>query len=105
MSVKFGKIKKINNVGEKDIYHLSVNKNKNFFGNNICLHNCGYRGEVKIILVNLSNDDFTVEHGDRIAQGVLANVSGQRIVNLMKVDTINKDTDRAEGGFGSTGTK
>jgi dUTP pyrophosphatase len=64
-----------------------------------------YRGEVKIILVNLSNVNFTVNHGDRIAQGILANVSGQRLVNLMKVDTINKDTDRADGGFGSTGTK
>lgn len=64
-----------------------------------------FRGEVKIILVNLSNEPFTVNHGDRIAQGVLANVSGQRIVNLMKVDIINKDTDRGSGGFGSTGTK
>jgi dUTP pyrophosphatase len=62
-----------------------------------------YRGEIKIILVNLSNEPFTVKHGDRIAQGVLANVSGQRIVNLVKVDEINKNTDRAEGGFGSTG--
>lgn len=64
-----------------------------------------YRGEVKIILVNLSKEPFTVSHGDRIAQGVLASVSGQRIVNLIKVDEINKESDRSDSGFGSTGVK
>lgn len=62
-----------------------------------------YRGEVKVILVNLSNEDFTIQHGDRICQGVLANVSGQRIVGLIKIGDVNKETDRAEGGFGHTG--
>jgi dUTP pyrophosphatase len=64
-----------------------------------------YRGEVKIILVNLSKEEFIVNHGDRIAQGVLANVSGQRIVSLVKIEEINKDTIRNESGFGSSGIK
>lgn len=62
-----------------------------------------YTGECGIILMNLSDDVFIVHHGDRIAQGVLANVSGQRIVKLTKTDEITKTSDRGAGGFGHTG--
>lgn len=63
----------------------------------------GYRGELKIILVNLSNQPYTVNHGDRIAQAVFAAVIGKQLINFEKVDKINNDTDRGAGGLGSTG--
>lgn len=58
-----------------------------------------YRGEVKVILANLSAEDFEVKRGDRIAQLVPAQV--QR-ATLAEVDTLD-DTGRGAGGFGSTG--
>ena len=58
-----------------------------------------YRGEVKVILVNLGEDDFSIERGDRIAQLVVAPVSQ---VSFSEVDSL-ASTDRGEGGFGSTG--
>jgi len=62
----------------------------------------GYRGEVGVIAINLSNEDYTIEPGDRIAQGVIMNVVGQRISKLIKTETLS-ETERNEGGFGSTG--
>ena len=59
-----------------------------------------YRGEVKVILVNLSNSDFIIQRGMRIAQMVIAPVLQ---ASLMDVDVLPK-TARGEGGFGSTGT-
>ena len=58
-----------------------------------------YRGEVGVILVNLSNDDFEVENGERIAQLVLAKHDRAQ---WQQVDQLSS-TDRGEGGFGSTG--
>ena len=60
-----------------------------------------YRGEVGVILVNLSNDDFEVENGERIAQLVLAKHDRAQ---WQQVDQLSS-TDRGEGGFGSTGVK
>lgn len=60
-----------------------------------------YRGEVKVLLVNLSNTSFTVEDGERIAQMVIAKhetiqwVEAQELLN----------TERGAGGYGSTGVK
>jgi dUTP pyrophosphatase len=62
-----------------------------------------YRGEIKIILINLGSEDFIISHGDRIAQGVVAAVTAKNIIKLTKVDEISTDTERGEGGFGSTG--
>lgn len=64
----------------------------------------GYRGEVKIIVVNLSNEEYTIEPGERIAQGVIQHVVGQNISKLIKVEKIS-ETERGELGFGSTGKK
>ena len=58
-----------------------------------------YRGEVKVALVNLSNENFTVKTGDRIAQMIIAR---HERAELIPVDVLN-DTVRGEGGFGSTG--
>ena len=62
-----------------------------------------YRGEIKVILINHGDNDFIVNHGDRIAQGVIASVINQNIVSLIQVNTISDNTDRSSGGFGSTG--
>ena len=58
-----------------------------------------YRGEVKVILINHGPETFEINRGDRIAQMVIAPVT-QGI--LQETDTL-PDTDRGEGGFGSTG--
>jgi dUTP pyrophosphatase len=60
-----------------------------------------YRGEVKVILVNLSKDDFTINDGERIAQLVIAK---HEQAEWVEVDELI-ETDRGAGGFGHTGTK
>ncbi len=60
-----------------------------------------YRGEIKVILINLSNNKFVIEKGLRIAQMVVCPVIK---AHLEEVDELN-DTFRGDGGFGSTGTK
>ncbi|RXG32927.1 dUTP diphosphatase [Leeuwenhoekiella marinoflava] len=60
-----------------------------------------YRGEIGVILVNLSNEDFTVENGERIAQLVIAK---HERADWSEVEVLS-ETARGEGGFGSTGTK
>jgi dUTP pyrophosphatase len=60
-----------------------------------------YRGEVKVIAINHGNEDFTVEHGDRIAQMVIAPVTQFPVKEVNDLSS----TDRGEGGFGSTGVK
>jgi len=60
-----------------------------------------YRGEIKVIMVNLSNEPFTIERGERIAQMV---VSRHERVEWEVTDSLD-ETSRGEGGFGSTGTK
>lgn len=62
---------------------------------------CDYRGEVKVILVNLGEEPVTIDRGMRIAQMVIAPVTRAR---LRPVETLD-ETDRGAGGFGSTGTK
>ena len=63
-----------------------------------------YRGEIKIILINLSNENFIVENGDRVAQGVISPVLDKVWGELNKVSTLNT-SNREKGGFGSTGIK
>ena len=58
-----------------------------------------YRGEIGVILVNLSNTDFKIENGERIAQLVIA--KNER-ATWLEVNQLN-ETSRGEGGFGSTG--
>jgi dUTP pyrophosphatase len=60
-----------------------------------------YRGEVGVLLVNLSNESFTIASGDRIAQLVVAKVEQIE----WKPTSRLSETERGEGGFGSTGKK
>jgi len=60
-----------------------------------------YRGEIKVILVNLSNEEFEINDGERIAQLVIA-----RHEKIEWIPTVSlQESERGAGGFGSTGTK
>ncbi len=58
-----------------------------------------YRGEIKVILANLGEEDFVIQRGDRIAQIVVAPVQRGHLVEVDRLD----ETTRGSGGFGSTG--
>lgn len=58
-----------------------------------------YRGELKVLLINLSNEAFTIQHGERIAQMVVAKVEHAQFVEVIELT----DSARSVAGFGSTG--
>ncbi len=58
-----------------------------------------YRGEIKILLINLSNDNFIIQSGDRIAQMIIS--SHENVI--WSEATMLSETDRGEGGYGHTG--
>lgn len=60
-----------------------------------------YRGEIGVILVNLSNEDFVIENGERVAQLVIAKHERAEWIEVTELT----ETSRGEGGFGSTGVK
>jgi dUTP pyrophosphatase len=60
-----------------------------------------YRGEIKVILINLSNEEFIVEDGERIAQMIIARHERAELNNVNELT----ETTRGAGGFGHTGTK
>ncbi len=60
-----------------------------------------YRGEIGVILVNLSNDNFTIENGERVAQMVIAKHERAEWIAVTELS----ETSRGQGGFGSTGVK
>lgn len=60
-----------------------------------------YRGELKVLLVNLSNDDFVVNAGERVAQMVIAR---HETATWEEVEVLD-ETERGEGGYGHTGVK
>lgn len=60
-----------------------------------------YRGELKIILINLSNETVIINNGDRIAQVVIAQHARAELIEVQKLS----DTERGEKGFGHTGVK
>jgi dUTP pyrophosphatase len=63
---------------------------------------CGYTGEIKVIIFNANPHEFTITKGMKVAQGVYSPVANGEWVNLNEVKTI-KDKDRSSNGFGSTG--
>ncbi len=71
-----------------------------------CLNSPGtidsdYRGELKVILINLSNEPQVLSHGDRIAQMIISSVDKAHLILVQEINT----TQRGEGGFGHTGKK
>lgn len=104
--MKFQKIKSINKVEPQDVYHLTVKNNHNFFGNSLCLHNCGivdnqYRGDCGVKLFNFGDKPVMLVKGDRIAQIVVYPLIQPQI------DWIDEaiESERGEKGFGSSDKK
>ena len=62
-------------------------------------NNLDYRNELGVILINHSNDTFTINPGDRIAQAVFSKVEHVELEEVNELD----ETERGEGGFGHTG--
>ncbi len=60
-----------------------------------------YRGEIKVILINLSDEDFVIENGERICQMIIAS---HETAQWREVEVLG-ETERGEGGFGHTGKK
>jgi dUTP pyrophosphatase len=60
-----------------------------------------YRGEIRVLLFNISDEPFVIENGERIAQMIIARYEK---AELMEVESL-EESERGEGGFGSTGTK
>ncbi len=60
-----------------------------------------YRGEIGVVLINLSNEDFVINDGERIAQMVIARFEQGEFVVVEELD----QTERGEGGYGHTGVK
>jgi len=60
-----------------------------------------YRGEIGVILVNLSNEDFVIENGERIAQMIISRCEQAAFIAVDVLD----ETDRSSGGFGHSGLK
>jgi dUTP pyrophosphatase len=58
-----------------------------------------YRGEIKVALINLSNEDFTIKNGERIAQMIITRHEKAEWISVQEISA----TTRGEGGFGSTG--
>jgi deoxyuridine 5'-triphosphate nucleotidohydrolase len=96
--MKLSKIKSIKKE-IKQTFDISVRNNHNFFCNNHLIHNCDYRGELGIILINLSDVPVLINDGDRIAQII---ISKHETVQWEPVDELGS-TERGEGGFGHTG--
>ena len=98
------RIKKIRVKPNQDVYDIKTEKNHNFFANDLCVHNCDYRGELMIILHNLSDKSFIVNHGDRIAQCVINKFEHADFNEVEEFPQNILKNDRG-GGFGSTGIK
>ena len=97
--MKFTKLKSIKIVKGEEIYHLKIKNNKNFFGNNLLLHNCDYHsnpsndGNIGVCLRNLSDREVEIENGDAIAQCIFE--------KFLESDNGNTEEER-KSGIGST---
>ena len=102
--MKYVKVKQVKKSKINNIFHLTVENNHNFFANNICVHNCSYRGEIlvrfKIVpRLNSKNLPILYKKGDKIGQLVIRRTYDLPIVEVSELS----ETVRGEGGFGSTG--
>ena len=99
--MNFSKITKIEKVPTKPVYHLNVEKNHNFFGNGLCLHNCDYynntgnEGECFIKLHNQGPTELVIKPGDAMAQAMFTKFL------ITDDDDVTVGGDRI-GGIGST---
>lgn len=103
--MNYVKIKSIKKVKTEPIYHMTVSQNHNFFANNLCVHNCDYRGEIKVILYNSTSVPYLIKKGDRIAQLVFAAILKPEGAIFDDFDEFQNEsiTSRGQNGFGHTG--
>jgi len=100
--MKYSKIKRIERTISEPIYHLTIDKNSNFYGNNLLLHNCDYfsnesnDGNIGICLRNVGKNEVKIENGERIAQGIFK--------KFLESDNCNSEEERT-GGIGHTNNK
>jgi dUTPase len=99
--MKTTKIKKISK-STKQTYDITVENNHNFFCNNHLIHNCGYNGEIQVIVFNTNNYIVTIPKGMKVAQAVLCPVVNGKWVELVENGDVT-EKDRGNNGFGSTG--
>ena len=99
--MKTTKVKKITKE-KKQTYDITVKNNHNFFCNNHLIHNCGYTGEVKVIVFNTNNHSVKINKGMKVGQAVLCPVVNGKWVNLEK-QILSANKDRGDKAFGSTG--
>ena len=66
---------------------------------------CGYQGEVHIHLTKVTNDEVKLSPGDKIVQFILLPVNFDSLEEVQEKDLFEKESDRKDGGFGSSGTK
>ena len=86
------------------VYDLTVDKYHNFAANGLFVHNCDYRGVIGLILLNTSTvESVIIACGDRLAQGVFVKAPSVSFTEVGEEEL--STTERAAGGFGSTGTK
>ena len=97
--MNLAKIKKITKIKSR-IYDISVANDHNFFINGHLIHNCDYRGLIKVILYNTSNVTINLPKGSKIAQMVFQKVPLVAL-NLLKEKPTNDS--RGTKGFGSSG--
>lgn len=64
-----------------------------------------YTGELGVLIINLSNEEVTIENGDRIAQAILCPVYNGYLTVLKSVNEITKETERGDGAYGHSGVK
>ena len=99
------KIVKIKKSEKQEVFDMTVNNNRNFITRGAILHNCDYRGPLKIKLTQDSNQDFEgnqsyrVEKGERIAQAMIIPIEQ---CSFEWVEELS-DTERGTGGMQSTG--
>ena len=98
--MKTTKVKKITKE-KKQTYDITVKNNHNFFCNNHLIHNCGYTGEVQVIVFNTNNHSVKIPKGMKVGQAVLCPVVNGKWVDLIEKTKIS-EKDRGSNGFGST---
>lgn len=99
------KLVKIKNISknESQTYDITVKNNHNFFANGHLIHNCGYTGELKVILINHGKQEYKIQKGDKIAQLVIVPFVSPSIVLISDAQMDEFKTERGSQGFGSTG--
>ena len=101
--MKYIKIESIKKQETEDIYHISIEKNHNFFGNDILLHNCdfynnsGNNGNIGVFLYNYGETTVSIKKGEAFCQGIF--------LPYFKINDDKPIKETRVGGFGSTNQK